>query len=222
MKYFLGLIIITYLLSSCGQRTIESKNQTPDTVKNSTTEVITKTVDIFADSNFTFVSIDSLNEDMLFDESEKGKTQFIKSRKSFKQEHCEFFKTGCTNSFWDDYTFLVAKQDMIGDILPIIIHTSKDFNYYHSELHTLDKNHNKVDILIVSLDGFDQEPEDDYSTITKAKSRFKSDLIITTNVKFRRYRKANRDSLVTVDSTIVYRRIEKTGKIIIDKTEKII
>lgn len=219
MKYILELIITIHLLVSCGQKPIESKNQTSDTITNSITEETGKTTDIFADSNFTFVSIDSLNEDMLFDKSEKGKIKFIQSRKSFKEEHCEFFKTGCTNSFWDDYTFLVSKQRPIGEILPVIIHDSKDFDYYHSELFTLDKELNKIDSVLVSLIGYYQDGENDYSTTREIRSLFLNDKIVT--IEFR-VKKFDNDSTVTVDSVITHRKIEKNGRITLEQEEKII
>jgi hypothetical protein len=219
MKYFLGLIIIANLLSSCGQKTSEVETQTSDTVKQSIAETTIGTTDIFADSNFTFVLIDSLSEDMLFNKTEKGKVKFIESRKSFKKEHCEFFKTGCTNSFWDDYTFLVSKQSPIGEILPVIIHDSKDFDYYHSELFTLDKELNKIDSILVSLVGYDRDGEDDYSTTREIRSRFSKDKIITTEFKIKKF---DNDSTVTMDSVITHRKIEKNGHITVEKQEKII
>lgn len=219
MKYFLGLIMITNLLISCRQRTTESATLTASTVESSVTEITTKTTDIFADSNFTFLSLDSLNEEMLFDKSEKGKIKFIQSRKSFKKEHCEFFKTGCTNSFWDDYTFLVSKQKQIGEILPVIIHDSKDFNYYHSKLFTVDKEFNKIDSALVSLVGYDRDGDNDYSTTREIRSQFLKDRIITIEFNIKKF---DNDSTVTLDSVITHRKIEKNGHITVEKKEKTI
>lgn len=218
MKYLSRLIIITYLFVSCAQKAVESKTQTFDTV-NLAAEVTKKAADIFADSNFTFVSLDSLNEDMLFDKTEKGEVKFLQSRKRFKTEHCKFFRTGCTNSFWDDYTFLVSRQDLIGEVLPIIIHDSKDFDYYHSQLFTLDKEFNKIDSVVVSLWGYGRDGDADYSTIKEIRTQFSEDKMETIEFSIRKF---DNDSTVTLDSTIIYRKIEKNGHITVEKKEKLI
>ena len=218
MKYTLTIIILTSLLIYCKQETNRLENQTAETISNSISAISVNTAEIFADSNFTFLSIDSLSEEMLFDKSEQGNVKFLGSRKSFKEKHCKFFKTGCTNSFWDDYTFLVSKQPLIGDILPVIVHDSKDFNYYHSELFTLNRDFEKIDSVLVSLVGYYREGETNYVTIEHIQSKFINNQIITTEFSTKSF---DNDSTVTMDSTITYRKIERDGHITVVKKETV-
>lgn len=214
-------LILTFgLFTSCVQRTTEQTSENPDsTIVSITTDKVDNSVNMFADSCFTFLALDSLNEHMLRDSVDSGK-KYISSVKRFKKEHCRFFRTGCTNSFWDEYVFLVSKQKPIHGILPIIIHDSKDFDYYHCDLFTLDKNYKKVDSLRVSLHGYSRDGDEiKYSTIQEKKSIFSEDRITTIEFK---YNKFDNDSTVTVDSTIFYRKIDKDGRIRLIKKEKLI
>jgi hypothetical protein len=167
--------------------------------------------DIFADSNFTFQSLDFLSEQLLFANGVDDAAKFLQGRKKFRPEHCKFFKTGCSNSFWDDYTFLVSKQDIVGLVLPVIIHDSKDFNYYHSTLYTIDTRQEKIDSLIVSLWGFSQDCDCDTSAVRHISSHFINDRIITTEYTILDF---GNGSTVTTDSIVGVHRITQQGKII--------
>jgi len=218
MKKIVLLNLVLAVLISCGQKKVEQVAISSDTTVISLPQVIDRTAEIFADSNFTFIALDSLNEDMLLAPADR-KREYISSVKRFTKDHCRYFGIGCTNTFWDDHVFLVSKQRLIYGILPVIIHDSNDFSYYHSSLFTLDKDYKKVDSLLVSLQGFSRDGDEiDYSTITEVKSLFSSDSITTINY---RYNKFDNDSIVAIDSTIVYHRIARDGHIKILEKQKL-
>lgn len=139
MKRIFGLITIYILLTACGQRTIDQVANNLDSTKVSSVEQVDNSADLFLDTYFTFLNLEYLDEEMLRDSTVKGDYKYIKSVKRFKSDHCKFFRTGCSNTFFDDNVFFVSKQNKVGEILPVIIHDSKDFNYYHCDLFTLDK-----------------------------------------------------------------------------------
>ncbi|MFN7839480.1 MAG: hypothetical protein ACK5QG_16060 [Bacteroidota bacterium] len=221
MKNIFGLITAFILLTSCGQRTIEQTVDSSDSTEFSSLQTSDNSTDLFLDTYFTFLNLDSLDEDMLRDSTIRKDYKYIKSVKRFTKEHCKFFRTGCSNTFFDENVFFVSKQKKIGDILPVIIHDSKDFNYYHSDLYTLDKNYNKIDSIRVSLTGSGiQSDEPSIYYETKVFSKFSDDKITTTEIEYWHY--DERDSTVTKDSTIVYLKIDADGKIKTIKKEKII
>jgi hypothetical protein len=200
------------ILISCGKPATEKLVGEKDSIDLKPTEEITTAVDIFSDSYFTFLHLDSINEEMLRDNTIKKDYNYISSIKRFKKEHCQFFNTGCSNTFFDENVFLVSKQKKIGEILPVIIHDSKDFGYYHSDLYTLDKHFRKVDSIRVAISG--SGTQSDEPTIyyeTKVISRFADSKIITTELEYWHY--TDNDSTVTMDSTIVYREIGVDGQI---------
>jgi hypothetical protein len=219
MKTILRLLIISSFISSCGQKPQEQTVAKPDSTNTALLPTVDNHADLFLDSCFTFLDLDSINEEMLRDRSIKGGYKYIKSVKRFSKQHCVFFRTGCHGYFVDDHVFLISKQNPINGITSVIIHDSKDFDYYHSVLYTLDKNYMKVDSLIVSLLGSDMAGDEPPYSITKARSKFDKEFIITTELEYNLY---DKDSIVTVDSTVVYRKIQKDGHIAVVKTEKLI
>jgi hypothetical protein len=214
---FATLIVI---LTCCTERATEQNTKQPEP---QTTPIIdnSKTTDLFADSYFTFTNLDSLNERMLIDTTVKNDYKYIQSVKRFTKDHCKFFRTGCTDTFFDENVFFVSKQKKVGDFLPVIIHDSKDFGYYHSELFLLDTNYKKIDSLTVTILGSGtQSDEPSIYYTTEVISKFKGNKITTSEIEYWRY--ADNDSTVTVDSAVVYREIGKDGKIRLLKTDKII
>jgi hypothetical protein len=211
-------LLLLILASSCNytkKEPVDTSN--PNTTKNDSEVSSNDRMNIFADSNFTFIELDSLTEDMLIDKSERD-LKYINSVKRFKTEHFTFFKfKGVENTFFAEHYFLVARQKLIGEIKPIIVHQSGDFNYYHSELYTLDKNYNKIDSATVSYSGFDTGGDEPYDYISIGQSTFDGDLITTTSLEYKRF---SIDSLVTIDSVIATKKIESDGKIKIIKTER--
>jgi hypothetical protein len=130
MRLSSGLVLVYFITVSCGQKTVESSAVKPDTLPDpAPAKKAISVADVFLDSNFPFLNLDSLSEDMLRDQSVKKDIKYIQPIKTLSKEHCIFFKIGCTDSFWDEYCFLVSKQKQIGEITPVIIHDSKDFNY---------------------------------------------------------------------------------------------
>jgi hypothetical protein len=208
------LYLVTLL--SCTEKTAQQHPTAPgDSTSTRVENSLYTPPELFADVNFPFLSIDSLSEQRLGD-PDQDSTKFSSWQQKFTLAHCRFFKIGCTNSFFDRYTFLVSKQQPVGDILPVIVHNSSDFNYYHSDLITLDKNYNKVDSITVSLEGFDGG--EDYSTQKQAWSRFVNDQIITTTLTRRIF---DNDSSVVLDSTISHLRIAKSGTIVVENVVKL-
>jgi len=204
-KLLLAITIVELVLHSCNPRKASKENK----VVSDSINIYNQNADILSDSNFTFLHLDSINEDML--RTDTGNyNEYIRSIKPFKAEHCQFFHTGCSDSFWDNHVFLVSKQKSINGITPVIIHDSRDFNYYHCELFTLVRNNQKIDSLIVSLKGYDRDGEIDYMTIEERKSVFKNDTIVTSDLQ---YKKFDNDSVVVTESSITFRRIRSDGVI---------
>lgn len=213
MNRIIIFFTLSFFLSSCGQQKGEQSASNADSIKVLSPSVPNNPKDLFTDNYFTFLNLDSLNEEMLRDSTIRDGYKYINSVKRFTKEHCKFFRTGCSGTFFDENVFFVSKQEMIGDILPVIIHDSKDFDYYHSDLYTLDKNFNKIDSLRVSLTGSgieSDEPSIYYET--KVSSKFNHDEIITTEVEYLHYDEG--DSTVIKDSTVVYFKIQRDGKIV--------
>lgn len=182
------MIILFILLTSCGRQKTEKSVDTYDSAKRVPLQISDNSAALFLDAYFTFLNLDSLDEQMLRDSTIKNDYKYIKSVKRFSKEHCKFFGTGCSNTFFDENVFFVSKQKMIGEILPVIVHDSKDFNYYHSDLYTLDKNYNKIDSVRVSLTGSGiQSDEPSIYYETKVFSKFSDDKIITTEVEYWHY-----------------------------------
>jgi len=209
------VFLIFFLFFSCGQNRSDQSGFQADSV-----ERVEFKDDLFNDSNFTFTSIEHLDEQMLRDTTSKRDYKYIKSIKRFTPEHCKLFNTGCTNTFFDDNVFLVAKQKLIGDILPVIIHDSKDFGYYHSQLFTFDKDNLKIDSVLVSLHGSGTESDEPpVVSIVKIESDFVDDLITTTESKYEKY--LDSDSIVMTSSVIFHRKINRDGRIELISKEKV-
>lgn len=212
MNKIVYTIAVLIILISCGKPATEKLIGDKDSIDVKPTLETTIAIDIFSDSYFTFLHMDSINEDMLRDSTIKKDYNYIASVKRFKKEHCQFFNTGCSNTFFDENVFLVSKQRKIGEILPVIVHDSKDFGYYHSELYTIDKNLKKIDSITVSISGSGiQSDEPTIYYETKVTSRFIDNKIVTTELEYWHY--SDNDSTLTMDSTIVYREIGIDGKI---------
>lgn len=200
---FIALIVM--LISCDGSRKLES-NKSIDSL------------DIFIDGNFAFIELDSLNELML--NPPDGKSEYVSSVKKLKPEHFRFFNfRNVQGQFFEVHYFLVSRQKLIGDIKPIIVHSQPDFTYQVSELFTIDKQNRKIDSLIVSSWSFDNGGDDPSDRIEIVKSKFSDENITSIEWNYDRY---DNDSIVTLDSTIVYRKIRKDGKITILKKEKLI
>lgn len=221
MKNILALLTLLIFSTSCGSRTIDQTVANPDSIEVTSLHRVSDSADLFSDTSFTFLNLDFLDEEMLRDTSAGKDYKYIKSVKRFTKDHCRFFGTGCSDTFFDEHVFLVSKQRKVGEILPVIIHDSKDFNYYHAELYTLDKNHKKIDSVTVSLTGSGIQSDDPaISYKKKVFSKFSDDKITTTEIEYWYY--ADLDSTVAKDSTIRYLKIDPDGRIKTIKKEKII
>lgn len=212
MLQYSNVLLIVLLLIGCTTPSKEQKGF-------EATDVVTESKpNIFADSNFTFIELDSLSEDMLRDKSEKGKRMYISSIKKMKKAHYRFFNFhGPDGSFWDDYFFLISRQKTVSGIKPVIIHFSLDFGFYTSVLYTLDSENRKIDSVEVASDNFSSGGDTDIDEITKSWSVFEDEFITTMSVEYQRF---GGDSTVTTDSTVFYRKIRNDGSIETIKTDK--
>jgi hypothetical protein len=166
--------------------------------------------DIFPDSSFTFIELDSISEEMLEVDSAKSK-KYISQVKKMKKEHYQFFHyNGPDGSFWDDYFFLVSRQKSVKGVRPIIIHTSLDFGFYTSTLFTLNSSNEKLDSVVVASAEFSSGGDTNEDDIIRIWSTFRDEYITSTQVNYVRF---GTDSLVTIDSTIYYLKIRSNGLI---------
>ena len=210
---YIALIAILISCERFPSKSVDSVKSIPDSLEK-------QSEDIFADDNFAFIELDSLNEDMLTVNSPDGNSEYVPSVNKLKTEHYRFFNfMNVQGEFFDKHYFLISRQKLIGDIKPIIVHSQPDFTYLVSELFTLDKQNRKIDSLIVASWSFDNGGDDPSDRIELMKSKFSGENIMSIEWKYDRY---DNGSIVTVDSMITYREIGKDGKITILKKEKLI